>query len=34
VGRSWKSKVAEIDEWVKSGGGADKPETGGEGKAE
>jgi len=24
VGRSWRSKVAEIDEWVKSGGGAEK----------
>ena len=24
VGRSWKSKVAEIDEWVKSGRGAEK----------
>jgi excisionase family DNA binding protein len=30
VGRSWKAKVAEIDDWVKSGGGADKPENGGE----
>ena len=29
VGRSWKSKVAEIDEWVKSGGGAEKAETSG-----
>ena len=25
VGRSWKSKVSEIDDWVKSGLGADKP---------
>jgi excisionase family DNA binding protein len=24
VGRSWKSKMAEIDEWVKSGAGAEK----------
>lgn len=23
VGRSWKSKVAEIDDWVKSGRGAE-----------
>jgi excisionase family DNA binding protein len=30
VGRSWKSKVAEIDEWVKSGGGANKAEISGE----
>jgi excisionase family DNA binding protein len=30
VGRSWKAKVAEIDDWVKSGGGPDKPENGGE----
>ena len=25
VGRSWKSKVSEIDDWVKSGRGADTP---------
>jgi excisionase family DNA binding protein len=24
VGRSWKSKVAEIDDWVKSGRGAER----------
>ena len=24
VGRSWRSKVLEIDEWVKSGKGAEK----------
>ena len=34
VGRSWKSKVAEIDEWVKSGRGADKEPTGQKGGQE
>lgn len=28
VGRSWKSKMAEIDEWVKSGRGAEKETAG------
>jgi excisionase family DNA binding protein len=31
IGRSWRSKVAEIDEWVKSGGGAQKESPEGEG---
>ena len=34
VGRSWKSKLAEIDEWVKSGGGTEKEEAKSEGKTE
>jgi excisionase family DNA binding protein len=28
VGRSWKSKAAEIDNWVKSGRGAERPDSG------
>lgn len=27
VGRSWKSKAEEIDDWVKSGRGADKDQS-------
>ena len=34
VGRSWKSKVTEIDHWVKSGGGTDKRTPGGGTSAE
>jgi excisionase family DNA binding protein len=34
VGRSWKSKVAEIDEWVKSGRGAEKESSEPEGAQE
>lgn len=25
VGRQWKFKISEIDEWIRSGGAADKP---------
>jgi excisionase family DNA binding protein len=34
VGRSWKCKVAEIDEWVKSGRGAEKEASEPEGSQE
>ena len=27
VGRQWKFKVTEVDEWIRSGGAADKPGT-------
>jgi excisionase family DNA binding protein len=27
VGRQWKFKVSEVDEWIRSGGAADKAET-------
>jgi len=26
IGRLWKFKISEIDEWIRSGGAADKPE--------
>jgi excisionase family DNA binding protein len=25
VGRQWKFKITEVDEWIRSGGAADKP---------
>lgn len=28
VGRQWKFKVSEVDEWIRSGGAADKVITG------
>jgi excisionase family DNA binding protein len=34
VGRSWKSKTAEIDAWVKSGRGAEKPQLDSNGDTE
>ena len=34
VGRLWKFKLADVDEWVRSGGaGDDKPPSGGRGEA-
>lgn len=27
IGRSWRAQVAEIDEWVRSGEGAEKPDS-------
>lgn len=28
VGRQWKFKVSEVDEWIRSGGAADKTSSG------
>ncbi|GHV19636.1 hypothetical protein FACS18949_07320 [Clostridia bacterium] len=29
VGRQWKFKVSEVDEWIRSGGAAEKPDIDG-----
>ena len=34
VGRQWKFKVSDVDEWIRSGGAADKTNTEDENKAD